>query len=121
MNLVDWFFSLPIPNALGLVAMVGLIIGCLVVIATDAAVKAVVQHRIAGADEFADNDDVFATIASAVAPRISRYNDEVIVMSDDEFRQIDMKSFTCTTCNVSHLCKFAFDLYNTDGYCLDNK
>lgn len=118
--MVDWFFSLPVEGAIFLVGMIGIIIGLTAVIATDAAVRAVVQRRIAGVDEFADRDDVYSLINKPL-DLLRRIEDmrDVIIKSDDEFRQIDMKSFTCATCNVSHLCAFAFDLFNTDGACLD--
>lgn len=108
-NLINWFFELPIPNALGLVAMVGLLAGCVAIIITDKLVSLVVQHRIAGVDEFADKDDAFALLHD-VSYRDAEY-----------FRQIDMKSFTCSTCSEQRWCAFAFDMYNTDGDCLAAK
>ncbi len=112
MELTNWFFSLPLESAAFLVAMVGIIIGCIVVILTDTAVKAVVQHRIAGVDEFAYADDMFAMLSKP---------SDVIIRSNEEWHMIDMKSFTCTSCIAQNYCAFAFDLYNTDGDCIAAK
>jgi hypothetical protein len=33
----------------------------------------------------------------------------------------DRKPFTCANCHDKDICKFAWDLYNTNGDCLANK
>lgn len=108
-TIYNWFFNLPIPDALGVVALVFVLLGTAAVFITDELVKLVVQRRIAGVDEFADRDDSFALLHS-VSDR-----------DDDYYRRVDMKSFTCTSCNQQSYCSFAFDLYNTDGDCLAEK
>lgn len=120
--ITNWFLSLNLSTAIGLVFFGSILIGCLFVSATDAAVNAVVQHRIAAVDEFAYADDAWAEISKPIVHGISiqRLSD-AIVKSDDEFRQIDLKSFTCTTCIAQNYCAYAFDLYNTDGDCLADK
>jgi hypothetical protein len=117
--MVNYFLSLSVSQALGVCIFGMILIGSAAVLFTDWCVRQVVQHRIAGVDEFAYVDDMWAIVAPAVVPRTSKYNGEVIPMTDDEFRMIDLKSFTCTKCAQSHLCAYAFDLFNTEGACLD--
>lgn len=105
--IANWFFGLSLSQAIGVVFFGTILLGCLAVMATDAAVKAVVQFRLAGADEFADRDDPFAITSKPV------------YKSDDEFRRIDLQSFTCLHCCEQDRCSFAFDAYCTDGDCLN--
>lgn len=110
-------------ETVGFMFFLSLIVGCCFVVASDAAVAAVVNYRIRhGVDEFADRDDPYAELNQPLGllRRIQRM-DDVVIKGDDEFRQIDLKSFTCTTCIKQNYCSWAYDLYNTDGDCLDNK
>jgi hypothetical protein len=119
--MVNYLLSLSASQALGVCIFGMILIGSAAVLFTDWCVRQVVQHRIAGVDEFAYADDMWAIVAPTTMPRTAKYNGEELPMTDDEFRMIDLKSFTCTLCQHQEHCAFAFDLYNTDGDCLANK
>ena len=42
---------------------------------------------------------------------MSNYNEEDFVI----------ENFTCNNCDYEHKCNYAWDLYNTNGNCLENK
>lgn len=92
-------------QALGVFIFGMILIGSIAVVVTDWLVSLVSNHRLAGVDEFQDRDDVYSI---AVKPTYK---------SDDEFRRIDLKSFTCINCSEQERCPMAFDFYCTDGDC----
>ena len=111
--MVNYFLSLSLSQALGVVIFGSILLGSVVVLVTNWMVHLVVQHRIAAPDEFEYRDDMRATARQPVV--------EVMAHSDDEWRLIDLKSFTCTTCIQQNYCVFAYDSMCTDGDCLANK